>query len=109
MYVHTYVHIVYYILTATRNSLYGKYNFFLIGVSFDVERGISGFARNATSDVFALTGCSVCLNKRTLHSMQKYNAALRSSECSLRFNMTITELKKYFSKRKASEYTQKIR
>jgi len=40
-------------------------------VSFDVERDISGFARNATSDVFALAGCSVCLNKRTLHRHAK--------------------------------------
>jgi len=38
---------------------------------FDVERSISDYARNAAGYVFALAGCGVCLNKRTLHRRAK--------------------------------------
>jgi len=41
-------------------------------VRFDIERGVGGFARNAASDVFALAGCSVCLNKCILDMQKKY-------------------------------------
>jgi len=75
-------------------------------VRFDVERGVSGFARNAAGNVFALAGCSVCLNKRTLDMQKKY-AALRSL-VSATIKTTIKTTKHYIFLRKiACEYTKK--